>query len=545
MAEVLISPGILSRENDQSQITQQPIQEGAALVGNTVKGNPFIPTIVTSYSDYASKFGTTYGSNQDTFPTSISAYNYFQNGGLSLLVTRVVTGSFSAASSSILLANTSTSFTIETLTQGDMMNNIGGTEISGSLPSGSVDNIRWEIVSPNTSKGTFSLIIRRGNDNTKNKSILETFNNLSLDPASNNYIEKVIGNQYWDYISGTVIPIGSYQNNSRYIRVKSVTTPTPNYFDNNGISQTSLTSSIPVAGSGAFAGGVGNVTSTGSDADFVTAFNLLANKDEYKFNLITCPEINYTNNTPPFATLISMVEGRGDALAIIDLAPSSSTISTVMGAASGIDSSYVASYWPFCQITNPENGKLQWVSPSTLIPGVFAYNDKVGEPWFAPAGINRGGLTLVRQTYTKLTQANRNDLYSNKVNPLATMQGRGVVALGQKTLQTRSSALDRINVRRLLITLKSYISQVADTLLFEQNTQALRNQFLSVANPYLESIQQRRGLYSFKVVMDETNNTADVIDRNELKGGIYLQPTKTSEFIYLDFNILPTGVSFE
>ena len=135
-------------------------------------------------------------------------------------------------------------------------------------------------------------------------------------------------------------------------------------------------------------------------------------------------------------------------------------------------------------------------------------------------------------------------MYVGKVNPIATFPGRGVVVFGQKTLQTKASALDRVNVRRLLIELKSFISQIADTLVFEQNTAATRNNFLTQVNPYLESVQQRQGLYAFKVVMDDSNNTADVIDRNELIGAIYIQPTKTAEFIYLDFNILPTGATF-
>ena len=111
-------------------------------------------------------------------------------------------------------------------------------------------------------------------------------------------------------------------------------------------------------------------------------------------------------------------------------------------------------------------------------------------------------------------------------------------------MQKKASALDRVNVRRLLIALKNYISQIADNLVFEANTIATRNNFLAQVNPYLESVQQRQGLYAFKVVMDESNNTPDVIDRNQLIGQIYLQPTKTAEFIYLDFNILPTGATF-
>jgi phage tail sheath protein FI len=179
-----------------------------------------------------------------------------------------------------------------------------------------------------------------------------------------------------------------------------------------------------------------------------------------------------------------------------------------------------------------------------MIPAVYAFNDSVSEPWFAPAGINRGGLDTVVRAERKLSQTNRNDLYIGNVNPIATFPGTGVVVYGQKTLQKKASALDRVNVRRLLIALKSYISQVANNLVFEQNTIATRNQFLSQVNPYLESVQQRQGLYAFRVIMDDSNNTPDVIDRNQLIGQIYLQPTKTAEFIYLDFNILPTGATF-
>jgi len=165
-------------------------------------------------------------------------------------------------------------------------------------------------------------------------------------------------------------------------------------------------------------------------------------------------------------------------------------------------------------------------------------------PSHDPVGINRGGLTNVVRAERPLTSTNRDTLYEANVNPIASFPATGVVVYGQKTLQKQASALDRVNVRRLLIALKGYISQVAQNLVFEQNTAATRNNFLAAVNPYLESVQQRQGLYAFKVVMDDSNNTPDVIDRNQLVGAIYLQPTRTAEFIYLDFNVLPTGATF-
>jgi len=570
MAEVLISPGVLAIENDQSQVTSLPVQAGAAIAGPTVKGRINIPTLVTTYSEYLSNFGSTFSSASDTytFLTSISAYNYFQNGGTSLLVTRVVSESAAWAPatssfvSSSLPSSSGSAFTLETLSPGTIMNSTS-TETSGSLASGSAENYRWQIVSPNTSSGVFSLVIRQGNDNSRNPSILETFANLSLDPKSPNYIARVIGDQTIQVRgSGADVYLqttGSFPNASRYVRVKEVNLKTPDYLDNNGIAKPQYTASIPVVGSGSFGAGTGdNVKAgmklyndiTGTDtqgltgASYTVALNLLANPNEFRYNIITVPGLTLDAHASVFTTLISNTENRGDAIAVVDPSLYGSTVNTTIGNATSQDSSYAASYWPWCQTTDPNTGQLVWVPASTMIPGVYAYTDRVSEPWFAPAGINRGGLGTVRQVEKKLTQTDKDNLYTGKVNPLATLPGRGVVVFGQKTLQTKASALDRVNVRRLLISLKSYISQVADNLVFEQNTAATRNQFLSQVNPYLESVQQRQGLYAFKVVMDDTNNTPDVIDRNQLVGAIYLQPTKTAEFIYLNFNILPTGATF-
>ena len=571
MAEVLISPGVLAIENDQSQVTSLPVQAGAAIAGPTAKGRINIPTLVTTYSEYLSNFGSTFTSASDTytFLTSISAYNYFQNGGTSLLVTRVVSSSVdwapatSSFVSSSLPSSSGSAFTLETLSPGTIMNSTS-TAVSGSLPSGSAENYRWQIVSPNTSSGVFSLVIRQGNDNDRNPSILETFANLSLDPKSPNYIARVIGDQTIQVRGSGTSDIylqtsGSFPNASRYVRVKEVLLKTPDYLDNNGIAKPQYTASIPVTQSGTFGAGRGDNVKAGMKlydaidntdtqglvgASYTDALNLLANPNEYRYNIITVPGLTIDSYPTPIGTLITNTEDRGDAIAVVDLVLYAKTVTNAISSAATQDSSYAASYWPWCQTTDPNTGQLVWVPASTMIPGVYAYTDKVSEPWFAPAGINRGGLGTVRQVEKKLTQSDKDNLYTGKVNPLATLPGRGVVVFGQKTLQTKPSALDRVNVRRLLISLKSYISQVADNLVFEQNTAATRNQFLSQVNPYLESVQQRQGLYAFKVVMDDTNNTPDVIDRNQLVGAIYLQPTKTAEFIYLNFNILPTGATF-
>lgn len=548
MAETLLSPGVLTRENDQSQITQGPITAGAAIVGPTVKGPVRIPTLVTSYSDYINKFGGSFVSGGATheYLTSISAYNYFQQGGTTLLVTRVVSGAFTPATSSITASGSAIAFTLETLSWGANQNSTGPTGSNGTLTSGSVDNIRWEVTNSDTASGTFSLFIRRGDDNNNSKTILESYSGLSLDPTSPNYIESIIGNQTITTNNGFTDITGDYTNKSRYVRVKSVTLPTPNYFDNNGVVKSEYTSSIPLIGSGVFGGATGNLSGVyGLSSDnYTSSLNLLSNQDEFRYNVITVPGLTQASNSDAISLLLTNTQNRGDAIAVIDLVGKDvTTINAVVSEATEIDNSYASTYWPWVQVNAPNTGKLTWVPTSTVIPGVYAYNDRISAPWFAPAGFTRGGLSVI-QAAKKLSPSDRDTLYSGKVNSIATFPGQGVVAYGQKTLQQKSSALDRINVRRLLIELKSYIGQVGNTLVFEQNTIATRNKFLSQVNPYLDSIQQRQGLYAFKVVMDETNNTADVIDRNQLVGQIFIQPTRTAEFIVLDFNVTPTGATF-
>jgi hypothetical protein len=696
MAETLISPGVLARENDQSFISQGPITVGAAIIGPTVKGPYEIPTIVTSYSDYQAKFGTTFNSGGQayTYFTSIAAYNYFNNGGETLLIARVASGTFTAASSSAMQSNTGsvttasvtisstdlapfinpntgsfvvngitiavtgstpptnnattifvstgssaadtitaivtafnfsssvapystslqhiiaapsgspatglffnasssisgfagnsfyitsgstttffsggTSFealSLETLSEGTIMNN-SGSETSGALVSGSANNVRWQVVNRNTSTGTFDLLVRRGDDNAIQPVILETWTNLSLDPFAPNYVAAVIGDYVTNYnsVNNQITAVGSYPNRSAYVRVKSVNLPTPNYFDNNGNPVAAYTGSIPVNISGTFSGATGDlfygggasyynsITATADNiqginaSDYNNMINLLANQDDYRFNVLLTPGLISDNDTlgkSQITTAINNTQNRGDSIYIVDLVPYGTvSLSSVTEAASGRNTSYAASYWPWVQTIDPDTVKNCWVPASTMIGGVYAYNDSVSEPWFAPAGINRGGLSNVVRAEWKLTQNNRDTLYTGRVNPIATFPGQGVVVYGQKTLQAKASALDRVNVRRLLISLKSYISQVAQNLVFEQNSIATRNQFLSQVNPYLTSVQQRQGLYAFRVIMDDSNNTPDVIDRNQLVGQIYIQPTKTAEFIYLDFNILPTGATF-
>ncbi len=715
MAETIISPGVFTRENDISFIQPAPVAAGAAIIGPAVKGPVEVPTLVTSYNDYVRKFGTTFasGSTSYEFLTSIAVKNYFQQGGGSVLVNRVVSGSFTRATStnitnattdtgltfgsgSVTLVNnlselearitttdgtlfrflgsdpnnipaddidgnvfffatgstptattttlvaeinavaaldnqilavdngsavfvisgsssgtsgngvifttgsvsdftagsgftteggtntttaTLNSFQLETLGKGTIYNNStvatdpGEENSDNSLKSGSADNLRWEVSNINNDLGTFTLSIRQGDDNLKNKIVIETFNDCSLDPNSGNYIEKTIGNQYQqitpDGDGGQYIAtIGEYVNLSNYVRVSAVNTKTIDYLGTDGLTvnvdsdNVSYSASLPAAGSGSFHGATGvlthgilpnkffkdiDATNTQGLApgDYANAISVLENTDDYQFNIISAPGLikELTDHSTQVDSIISLAETRGDCIAVIDLVDHGSTVGNATNEAAGLNSSYAASYWPWLQ-TQSATGRNEFVPASVVIPGVYAFTDSSSAPWFAPAGLIRGGITGVIQAERRLTRTQRDTLYSNKVNPIASFPGQGISVFGQKTLQTKASALDRVNVRRLLIELKKFIGDQARGLVFEQNTITTRNRFLATVNPYLESVVQRQGLYSYRVVMDDTNNTADVVDRNQLIGQIFIQPAKTAEFIVLDFTIEPTGATF-
>ena len=275
------------------------------------------------------------------------------------------------------------------------------------------------------------------------------------------------------------------------------------------------------------------------------ALDILSNQDEYDINMLAVPGIVHALHPLVTNYSIETCEDRGDCFFVMDLARVDASVNSAVSNADGLDSNYAAVYYPWVKVLDTAANKPVLVPPSVIVPGAIAASDAIAAEWFAPAGLNRGILGSVMEAKIRLNQAERDKLYDNKINPIATFPGIGSpVIWGQKTLQERSTALDRINVRRLLIALKKFIASSSKYLVFEQNTTATRNRFLNIVNPYLESVQQRQGLFAFRVQMDESNNTPDVVDRNQLVGGIFLQPTRTAEYIILDFNILPTGATF-
>jgi len=535
----------------------------------------------------------------------------------------------------------------------------------------SIFNVKAAGTSNATDYATFSIAVRKFTDTDKRKVVLETFNNVNLDPASPNYIARVIGDMNITIdANGKMSMNGDYANNSKYIRVEvaegfpitagpfahdkyynpiyvgsSLESLVPAVLfstgsgDNNGSKSVSFSgidlesavvkvdngnylapipasatqggntvfsfdADINIHSSGSSAAGVrdninfnfgfeltgsratdvnkrqftvgfqngfdgitptveiaradssanfsaGNSqgfdlstsTASGSVA-YVKAINAVSNPDDFDINLVSAPGVVRRLHSYVFDKIVDMVEDRSDAFFIGDITDYNDTIDQATTQAELVDSNYVGVYYPWVKTIDSNTNKLTTVPPSTLLPGIYAANDRVAAEWFAPAGLNRGGIVGAVSVLNRLTHAERDTLYEGKVNPIAQFPGEGIVAFGQKTLQDKASALDRINVRRLLIKVKKFVASTSRYLVFEQNTAQTRGRFINTVQPYLEGVQQRQGLYAFRVVMDESNNTPDVIDRNILAGQIFLQPTKTAEFIVIDFNILPTGASF-
>ena len=279
-------------------------------------------------------------------------------------------------------------------------------------------------------------------------------------------------------------------------------------------------------------------------AAYIQALNILSVKDLYSFNVLAMPGVlaSYHGSVVSYAT--SMVEGREDAVYVIDLADINSTVSNAISTVQGLNSTYTAAYYPWIKIVDVQTGKKKYMPPSVVVPQAIAYNDNVGNPWTAVSGTSRGVLGGAIDTKNRLTQAEIGLAYAANVNCIIKKPNTPVMIWGQQTTQIATTALSSLQVRRLLIELKNYINNVANSIVWENNTAAVRNTFVSQVDPYLEGVQNKGGVYAYQVVMDETNNTNSDIDRLVINGLIRVQPTKAIEYVLLTFNITPTGVSF-
>jgi len=281
--------------------------------------------------------------------------------------------------------------------------------------------------------------------------------------------------------------------------------------------------------------------STSEETQWKSAIDTVKNTDEYDINLVATPGIAINQAISTYAR--EMCETRADCLYIGDMPSNYTSVAQAIDATAAIDSSYAATFWPYVQIWDSDNSRDVWIPPTAQALGAMAYTDSVSDPWWAPAGLNRGILTVNKAKY-KLDQDDRDILYSNKINPIATFPGQGIAIWGQKTLQTNTTALDRINVRRMMLYIEKVIAGASKYIVFQPNDETTWDHFKGLVQPILDIVKIRRGLYDFRIIMDETTNTDDLIDRNTMLGQIYIKPTKTAEAITINFNIMPHGAVF-
>jgi len=607
-SNVYLSAGVFQRETDQSFRPLEIQAAGAAVIGPTVRGPAFVPTPISTYSEYIRWFGDTFisgsGASEKMYKylTTHCVQEYLRYGQV-ITVVKILNANYqpaysyvinsssyaalsTAASGSVTFAANNMAFKIVALNDGDITNSgrlsasVSGSGVTADegtsnniLNSGSQFNIRWEIANVDSSRGVFDLYIRRGDDISNRKVLMEQYSQVSLDPNTQNYLPRVVGDmvntlRYDSNGSPYLERSGSFTNRSRFIRIEG-TNNTFNYINSNGsVRDASLSGSLPAAVSGTFAGGSdGNVihpramnenifaTNTQGfnpasggwgQAAYQDAIDILSNKDQYDINLLFTPGLidNLNGHGAIITRAINMCEDRGDVFYVIDPTYKGSTVGQAQLAAEARNTNYACYYYPWCMIPDPDLGRNIWVPPSAIVSAVYSFNDLVAHPWYAPAGLNRGTLDTVIQTERLMTQGDRDNLYIKSVNPIATFPRQGVTVWGQKTLQKKQSAFDRINVRRLLIDAKKFIAFTVKYLVFENNTVETRARFIEITDPYFRRVKNQQGLYDYRIIIDESNNTPDVVDRNEMRAQIYLKPAKTAEFIIVDFLVLPTGALF-
>ena len=285
-----------------------------------------------------------------------------------------------------------------------------------------------------------------------------------------------------------------------------------------------------------------NSLSTTLDQGFMQAAKIAGNEEEMDVTDLFIPGIS---DSSIIEEILTNTENRADVFAVVDLAALTDTVATAQSNADGYNTSYGGTYYPWIQIFDAKSNKYVFVPPSVVIPEIFAFTDKTKGSWFAPAGITRGKIDKAIDAYITLTNDDRSDLYNHGVNPIATFKTDGIVVWGQKTLQKKASKLDRINVRRLMIEIKKFVRFQAMQMAFEQAGPEFWNEFINRVTPFLEDIKNRKGLYDYKVIMDESLNPPEIEERRQVRGMIRLNPQVSGEYFDISFIIDATGASFK
>lgn len=570
-----LSPLVATREIDLSTtIPAVATSIGVIILRNTYKGPERKKTLITTTNDLIETFGKP---TTDSYIDMLPAVGFLRYGS-ALYCTRTMspsatfsgTQAVSGATATFTPYTTSTAYKMENFASEDP-DDFDDETVSGSYPFALIANSRgvwgdsirvavidqatynaiaagtysnWDTLYPNDS--TYSAV--RGIDSYlySDRDFLIVVQNL---PQGK---ENVVAN--WETVE--VWNVSTDENaiddegqrmyaplkintSSQYIRICM----------NTLAKNQSIT--ISTAQFQQFAGGQdGDDLLAISDAQIIEDLDLYGNAEEIDVNIFI--DANKSDIVKSYL-LDSIVGVRKDCIAILDC-PSTAVINQTGSEAENLrvykkttlneSSSYGALYGNWLEVYDKWNGKYRWIPASGHVAGIYANTDSVSDPWFAPAGLNRAVLGNVRRLAWNPTLGQRDILYKNGINPIVSFSGQGKVVWGQKTMLDKESAFNRVNVRRLFIVLEKAISTAAKYFLFEPNDDLTRLLLVNMIDPYLRDVRSRRGIYEYLIVCDETNNTPERIDRNELWADIYIKPVRSAEYIVLSFIATKTGASF-
>jgi len=506
---VIVSPGVYSRELDFSLYVPQLAQSILGIVGTASKGPTDEITLITDESTLIETFGEPSSDHLGLY----AALRYLRRGK-QLKFVRVAHYDDSAVGYLRNAANAANAALLTAVSTGSWGNNITVVVSAGTGPD------------PSTGVTTYKLSVR--------------YNNVVVE----NYDLLLFGTAYANYDNYIMTRINGV---SAYITVTPVPTETDLLTSTTAVTMSGGDDGAPVE----ISDYVGTAAVSGSDT--ATGLQLFADPDTVDVNLLAVPDISHRTI---ISEMITLCESRADCICLIDV-PYGKSVQQAVAWANGvgggatdptaaINSSYCAIFYPWVQVFDGYSNSNVWIPPSGHIAGVVAYTDHVADPWWAPAGFNRGKLQDVLDIEHSATQGERDYMYANGnvINPIVDYAGQGIVVYGQRTGTRTSSALDRINVRRMMLYLRKAVSTAVRSLLFEPNDEETWAAFRNLVNPVCDDIKARRGITEFEVVCDETTNTSAVRARNEMRGKVLIVPTRAAEMISIDFVVLNNEAQF-
>ena len=503
MGTSFVSPGVYVQERDFSQFVPSLSATIVGMIGTATRGPVLTPTLVTDMNSLAANFGVF-----NTNHLAIYAASQYLQAGRQLIFVRVGhsgTAASDLASAAVTLQDTvpSNTLTVTANTQGSWANY--GTN-SNNRPVG----VQIQITTASLGSSGYKLNVLYQN------ALVESYDNLSNASSPP---------------TGFTSPTTAINSVSSYITVAKLLTTNP------------------VAGTFSMAGGADGYQNL-SNSDVIAGINLLQNPDQYNINVLCVPG---NSNDSVISQILTVAQNRTDCIGLIDPPLGLGTVQAAVDFSNGtgsytghsqLNSSYGSLYWPWVQIFDDFNNLDVYIPPSSFACYAYAYTDANFDPWYAPAGLTRGRILNGLATEVALTQGDRDYLYTQNVNPIYNMPGQGIVIWGQKTLYRTPSALDRVNVRRLLIYTEKAIAAATRFLVFEPNNPRTWRAFINLVTPFLTSIQAANGITSFSIVCDATTNTPSVIENNQMVGQLWIKPTLTAEMITLQFIVTDQSVVF-